>query len=670
MSAQTAAIIQEAGICCDANDLMAAERVLLDGQKTYPESVDLVAALGDIRLAQGRTNKAASDYQKAIKLAPGTSKYFIALANARHASSDTQGAIDALQGALELEPDNPRLHNDIGLLCQQTGQKEAALDATEQAISLAPDNATFLSNRGRVLQDVGELEAARQAMEKSLTINPDSVDALINLGCILRDLDQPHEAVLAFQKANLINPLVPDAWLNLALALRDSGKANEGIEAITQLLTLDPQSAAGYSNLGRLQQQVFQYPLAETAFRKALVLSPENPQIMANFASLLTDMDLLDEAEALCVRVLQVHPDYVPALSNLANLVSQRGDQAQAIDLCRTALNIEPDNIKVNRNIADPLFISGRIEEAWQAYEYRWQKPDRPRRPHSQPEWQGENLAGKTLLVWPEQGVGDTLVFATCLPDVIKAAKKVIFEVDQRFVSLYQRTFPDLTVVPRQDPSDPRTQSQEIDLQCPIGALGRWTRSAVTDFPVQSEQLKADPDRVSWWQQQLSAMGTNPIKAGFYWRSGGDSNAAHSAYPALENWASILRRADVDFINLQYGPDSELAARTLADLGVKIHTPADIDLFHDIDDMAALATALDVYVGPTTLTAWLTAAVGTPALVAGLPGDWMVMGMDRLPWLPLARYIPRAPRSDWSSAFDTVEHELDSIVNSKATRLA
>jgi len=341
--------------------------------------------------------------------------------------------------------------------------------------------------------------------------------------------------------------------------------------------------------------------------------------------------------------------------------------------LCQTALDIEPDNIKANRNFADPLFISGRTEEAWLAYEYRWQMPDRPRRPHNQPEWQGEDLAGKTILVWPEQGVGDTLVFATCLPEVIDAAKKVIFEVDQRFVPLYQRTFPDLTVVPRldaADPPDPRCQSPDIDLQCPVGALGRWTRSAVTNFPTHNKPLKADPDRIRWWQQQLSTMGTNRIKAGFYWRSGGNGNASHSAYPALENWASILRRDDVDFVNLQYGPDSELAARTLVDLGVKIHNPGDIDLFHDIDDMAALVTALDVYVGPTTLTAWLTAGVGTPALVAGLPGDWMVMGMDRLPWLPLARYIPRSARSDWASAFETLDRELDAIVKSGANRLA
>ena len=662
--------LHEAVKFCDAKALAGAENVLIEGKKSHPDSVDLTAALGDIRLAQGRAKKAASDYQAAIDLSPETPKFLVGLASALQAGNDTIGAINALQKAVALDINNPLLHNDIGLLQRLVGQKEVAVKSIEHAIQISPENAIFHCNLGRVLYDTGDFKSARKAIERALDIEPNSIDALINLGCILREMDQALEAVLVFQKANSIDPSIPDVWLNLALALRDCGKPERGIEAISTLLKLDPTSVGGFANLGRLLQQVFRYPEAEIAFRRALELLPNQPQIMANFASLLIEMDILDEAEALCIKALQINPDHVPALSNLGNLTSQRGDQALAINLHRKALEIEPDNVKVHRNLADPLFISGQIDEGWVAYAYRWKRPGRPRRPHSQPEWMGESLCGKTLIVWPEQGVGDTVIFSTCLPDVIAVADKVIFEVDPRFLNLYQRSFPEISVVPRIDPPHPATRNPEIDLQCPVGDLGRWTRSSVSDFPVTESILQADPDRVLWWQDQLATMGTNKFKVGFYWRSKGDGNASHSAYPTLDDWAKILRHPDIDFINLQYGADADVATRTFNEMGITLHQPPEIDLFNDIDDLAALCSALDVFVGPTTLTGWLTAAVGTPALVAGLPGDWIVLGMDNLPWLPKARYIARASRSDWSSAFDTLARELETIVRQKVQFVA
>jgi Flp pilus assembly protein TadD len=666
MSDDLSTILLEARRQIDTNDLAGAEATLLQGRKSFPDSVDLIAGLGNIRLAQGRLNKAAADFRSAIVLSPKKAGYHVALAGILQTTRDTAGAIDALQKAVALEPDNPALRSDLGILLRQTGRKNEAVQSLQQAVNMAPDQAYIHSNLARVLQDIGDLDPARKAVEQALDIDSESPDALINLGCILRDLKQPHEAVLAFRKAAAINPALPDVWLNLALALRDSGKAEQGLEALETLLKLDPESAGGHTNIGRLQHGLHCYPEAAEAFRTALHLSPSDPSTMASFAALLIDMDQLDEAETWCNKARQIQPDHVPAITNLGILACQRGDQKEALCLLRSALEIDPHNIQTQRNLADPLFLSGHLEDGWAAYEYRWKLPDRPRRPHPQPEWQGEDLTGKTLLVWPEQGVGDTLMFSTCLPDVMAAADKVIFEVDQRFVSLYQRSFPDLTVLPRLDPPHAQTLEENIDLQCPVGGLGRWTRKTLDSFPRKKHFLRADPERTSWWQQQLATMGNNRVKVGLYWRSSGEANAVHSAYPALENWLPVLQKPGLDVINLQYGEDGERLAVELGNKEITVHQPAEIDLFNDIDDIAALTAALDAYVGPTTLTAWLTAATGTPALVAGLPGDWVTMNEDCLPWLPQAHYFARAPRGTWTSAIGALASELDTIIREKA----
>jgi tetratricopeptide (TPR) repeat protein len=662
MSVDVEAILRTAREAKAAGDLMAAEKILNDAHKAHPEAVEFPAFLGDIRLAQGRAKKAAEAFQFAINLAPEAAILFASLATALESAGDTPGAVEAFAQAVGFEPDNPAFHNNLGLLQRRINKKNEAAKSLEAAVSLAPGNASYHANQARILQDIGDLHAARRAVEKSLELDPQSADALVNYGCILRDLEQPDKAVPALQKATELDPSLQEAWLNLALAYRDTGDTKTGIEAATRLLEINPSHAEAFANLGRFHQELFHYREAEDNYRHALEISPNNPQTLANFSSLLTDMDQLDEAEDLCNKALLINPDHVPALTNLALLVMQRGEFQQSIELLKSALKLEPHNIQVQRNLADPLFMTGRITEAWTAYEYRWKKSDRPRRPHPQPEWMGENLLGKTILVWAEQGIGDTLVFSTCLPDILSVAKKVILEVDHRFVPLYQRSFPDLLVVARQHDPDPLTRTADIDLQCPVGALARWTRPTISSFPDNKSFLQADAASINKWKERLGEMGTARVKAGFFWRSGGDDRTFHSAYPALTDWQPILTRSDVDFISLQYGENQELLTREADRLGMNIHFPIDIDLFDGIDNIAALSAALDCFVGPVTTNCWLAAAVGTPVYVAGLPAEMLLMGTRNFPWLPKVSYIQRPPRGDWEPALKEINSHLDKSV--------
>jgi tetratricopeptide (TPR) repeat protein len=662
MSVDVEATLQAAQEARAAGDLMAAERILNDAHKANPGAVEFPAFLGDVRLAQGRAKKAAEAFLSALELAPEAAILFASLATALESAGDTTGAVDALQQAAGFDSDNPAYHNNLGLLQRRIDEKGGAVNSLERAVALAPDNASYHANHARILQDIGELVAARTAAEKSLELDPRSADALVNYGCILRDLEQPDKAIPPLQKAAQTDPSLQEAWLNLALAYRDVGDFQSGIEAAAKLLEINPDHAEAFANLGRFHQELFNYKEAEINYRKALEISPNDAQALANFSTLLTDMDQLDESEDLCNKALSINPKHVPALTNLALLVMQRGEFKQAIELLKSALTIEPDNIQIQRNLADPLFMSGRIKEAWAAYEYRWQKSDRPRRPHPQPEWMGEDLSGKTLLIWAEQGIGDTLVFSTCLPDVLSVAKKVIFEVDPRFVTLYQRSFPGLIVVARQHDPDPLILNTDIDLQCPAGALARWTRPTIGSFPAKQSFMQPDTQRVAVWKEQLGKLGNARVKAGFFWRSGGDDRTFNSAYPALSDWAPILTRTDIDFINLQYGANQDLLASEADRLGLNIHFPANIDLFDGIDDIAALSAALDCIVGPVTTNCWLAAAVGTPAYVAGLPAEWYLMGTGKFPWLPKVFYIQRPPRDGWDSVLTEINLHLDKSV--------
>jgi len=647
MSAEIEAILQQAETHRAAGDLAAAEKLLAEAHRAAPGAVEYLARLGDVRLAQGRANKAADTYRQALELAPEAAVLQFALAAALEAAGDTSGAVEALTAALALEPGNAAVHNNLGLMQRRIGQGEAAVVSLQRAVDLAPARAAYHANHARVLQDTGDLISARQAAEKAVHLDPESPDALINLGCILRDLDQPGAAIRALEKAGTLAPELSEVWLNLGLAYRDAGQSVAAVATFRELAARQPRQAEAHANLGRALHETMAFDEAEAAYLAALQLRPDDAQTLTNLAGLLTDADRPLEAEAACRKALEVAPDYLAALSNLANLGAQLGDTAEALALNTAAQALAPEDRQIRRNRADPLFLSGDLAAGWQAYDARWDEVLRPKRPFPQPWWQNEDISGKTLLVWSEQGVGDTILFAGCLADLIQRAGQVIVEVDARLVPLFGRSYPTIRFVARSEPPDAALLTDDIDLQCPIGDLGKFLRGDIAAFPTAPKFLVTDADRLAHWRDWLDSLPAGP-KVGFCWTSGLMDAERRRHYPALSDWDVIFARDDIQFVNFQYGDHAD-ALNALKDrFGGRIHTPPGLDLFNDLDDIAALTANMDGFVSPQTANSWIAAALGVPTRVMCQPGDWRTMGSDHLPWLPTAQMVVKKAEGTWS----------------------
>ena len=657
MSADIDTILQQAQVLRTAGDLAAAEKILAEAQRAFPGAVEFPAHLGDVRLAQGRGKKAAEAFRDALKLAPGAVVLLVSLAAALEAAGDLAGAVEALSEALVREPENAAIHNNFGLLLRRTGQGRAAVAALQRAVDLAPEKAAYHANQARVLQDVGDLQPARRAAEKSLELDPQSADALVNLGCILRDLDHPGEAVRALKKACSLAPEIDEAWLNLGLAHRDAGQPGEAVQAFGELLARRPRQAEAQANLGRILHETMAFADSEAAYLAALDIRPRDAQTLNNFATLLNDADRPDQAEEACRRALEIEPDHLAALSNLANLRLQAGDPLEALELNARAGALAPDDRQIRRNRADPLFLSGDLAAGWQALEARWHETRRPRRPFGQPLWQNQDIAGQTLLVWSEQGVGDTILFAGCLPDLLKRAGRVIVEVDARLVPLFERSFPAAQFVARSDPPDAALTAEGIDRQCPIGDLGRWLRRDLSAFPDDEAYLQADAARIEHWRGWLAGLAVGP-KLGFCWTSGLMDAERWRHYPALDDWQAILAVEGVQFICLQYGDHADELNELRGRYGGRIHLPPEIDLFDDLDDIAALSAALDGFVSPETANSWLAAALGVPAWVMCQPGDWRTLGSGHLPWLPGVRMVEKQRGASWRTVAEAVAAQI------------
>ena len=291
---------------------------------------------------------------------------------------------------------------------------------------------------------------------------------------------------------------------------------------------------------------------------------------------------------------------------------------------------------------------------------------NRPR-PFEQPAWDGGPLDGKTLLVWSEQGVGDEIMFASLLPEIIAQAGQVLIECESRLVPLFARSFPTADVFARTDPPHRRLRDKTIDVQCAAGDACRWLRRDRDAFENPRAFLRAETALVRERRAAYQAHGGG-AKIGIAWRSRTPLWGTIKSAP-LECWAPILRTPGATWINLQYGDCEQEFAKIDKQLGVKIHQDSEVDQFADLDRFAAQVAALDLVVSTSNTAAHMAGALGVPTLLL-LPSvpdwRWQVEG-DAALWYPDMKIFRQKTRGDWSAPIAAAAAEIATRLNALST---
>ena len=258
--------------------------------------------------------------------------------------------------------------------------------------------------------------------------------------------------------------------------------------------------------------------------------------------------------------------------------------------------------------------------------------------------------------------MGDELLFASLIPDMARLTGGCVFECERRLVGLFSRSFPGVEVIPRSIPPHSRTQGTDITVQSPAGSLMRWLRPGLASFPQHSGYLKADEARVAHWKKQLAALGAG-IKVGLCWTSGDRSAAASKHCMDLEQWGPILGAEGVVLVNLQYTDCREELAQAEQRFGVKIHRWDGLDLKNDLDEVAALTTALDLVITVETAVSMMAGALGKPVWMMALRNaGWKEFGSGRMPWFPDTKLFYREWDETWNGVIGAVSYELARLV--------
>jgi tetratricopeptide (TPR) repeat protein len=498
-------------------------------------------------------------------------------------------------------------------------------------------------------------------------------------------------------------------WHILAIAQEGRGDFVSSLQCYEAALALLPDEPEILINLGRLAFRMNMFETSEKLLRLFLVRSPDHTEGVNNLALSIRAQERLDEAIELLQQFLSRRPTHANIWNSLGSMVGERGDIENAAIFYREALRLDPGIARARYNLGNlwltvgdaeqaieeveaarrsPMaadekammtmtlglaqLMLGRSPEGWVNYEARHDInfPNGTVFAVSGPRWaSGDEIAGKSLLVIGEQGLGDEVLYGSLLPDVIERLGPegaLTLAVEPRLVSLFARSFPGARVEPHKTvETGGRTirlipglegGGFGIELWVPIGSLVQDLRPTLDSFPRAGGFLKPAPERVEHWRRLLSAA-PGP-KVGLLWKSAVLAGGRQRFFSPFDAWEPVLRTPGVTFVNLQYG-DCEAEIRLAQDrFGVEIWNPPGIDLKQDLDDVTALASALDLVIGFSNATFNLAAGAGVPAWLISASGAWTALGSDRYPWYPQVRLYRPEAFGEWGPVLGKVASDL------------
>jgi tetratricopeptide (TPR) repeat protein len=556
------------------------------------------------------------------------------------------------------------------LLAHQRGDLAQALDGYQAVVAQAPDHADAWFLLGQARQAQGDFPAAEAALKAACKLRP-VPQFLCSLGRLLQATGQAVLAEAYFRNALGQAPADPAAYECLAALYQAQGQEDKAAVVLRELLALNPDHAAAYNDLGGILFRQGRTGEALTAYRQACQLHPDCAEFHYNLANTLRAQGQFDLAEGGYLQALALAPklEQTDILFNMAKMLEEARRPTEAESIYRRVVQQVPAFFEAQWNLALLLLRQGKYEEGWRYYDCRhhpdWSKGQVFRPAWSFPEWQGQPLAGKTLLLQAEQGWGDMVQFIR-YAEVLKGmgGARLSFCGDRRLHDLF-RTNLHLDVLYGPDEIVPSHDYWALPMSLP-----RWCRTTLNNIPAALPYLASLPERRAYWQPRLPNTGQQgDLRVGLVWQGNPDhENDAHRSLPGLAALAPLWSVPGVAFVSLQVG---EGEAEALAAPSEQTLTALGQD-FQDFADTAAVVDQLDLLISVDTATAHVAAALGRPCwlLIAKGKFDWRwLQERSDSPWYPSVMHLFRQTTAgDWTEPVARIQADLNRMVMEHAIR--
>lgn len=558
-------------------------------------------------------------------------------------------AFSGFEEVLALEPDQPQALLFAGVVALRLGKANRAVPLLERAVAVRPTTAETHFALGNALWAASQRSAARASWQQATRFDAKHVGALLNLAQAQERSGEAELAVANCRAAVAAKPGHAQPWAALSSALRAADDPAGALEAADSALGADPAFAMAHHQRGMALKLLGRRAEAADALRQAIAFSPGSAASHLNLANLLHDAGDLAGAEQRCRTALALDPEMAEAHTVLGFLLTQGGDLAGAIAACEAAIAISPDLTEAHCNLGIALLTAGDLPAGFAQYEWRKRHSSAGRDYYRQayPEWLGQPLDGKRILVVAEQGLGDAIMFARYASDLAARGGTVTIACDRRLMTL-------LSTAPDVIQAIPKTREMPgFDFWIDQMSLPLICRTTLDTVPCPTAYLAADPRRNGLWSLRLD-LPERGYRVGLAWAGNpAHTNDANRSCPA-GLFRSILALPDIVGVSLQVGPN----AADAASLGLHDWSP---DLT-DYAETAALIANLDLVITVDTSVAHLAAAMGKPTWIM-LPfcPEWRwLQGRADTPWYDGVRLFRQPTPGDWDSVRDEVVAALRS----------
>jgi tetratricopeptide (TPR) repeat protein len=573
-----------------------------------------------------------------------------ALALHRQAHLDAAGKL--YEQVLDLQPLHANALHLLGVIALETGHAERAAELIGRAVRVDPQSYAAHLNLGTAQQLLDRPQAAIASFNAALRLKPDLAAGYFNRGNAERSLGHLHAAVASYDAAIALAPDYVDAHLNRGLALTGLERYEDAIAAYGRALAVQPDCADGYFGRANALRMLERPEEALADYDRAISQRSGFADAHVNRAAVRRRLGRLEDALADYDRAIAIKSDYVEAYSNRGAVLAELNRIEAAIAAYDRALALKADHAPARFNRGIARLLRGEYAGGWADYEWRWRDESgeviKEARHFSVPRWQGdESLAGRTILLFAEQGLGDTLQFCRYAPLLAHGGAKTILEVQPPLVSLLASLPGVAQVLPRGG------ALPAFDYWCPLMSLPSVFKTTVDTIPRSEKYLRADSADVARWRARLPA--SRGPYVGLVW----SGRAAHkNDHNRSLPFAKLLEHLPAGYRYVSLQKDVRDADRSvLRDASTVVDIAEDL---RDFRDTAAVCECMDGVISVDTSVAHLSAALGKRTYVL-LPihPDWRwLLERGDSPWYPTASLYRQERRGDWSGALETLSADL------------
>ncbi|MBL8982429.1 MAG: tetratricopeptide repeat protein [Gemmatimonadetes bacterium] len=555
-------------------------------------------------------------------------------------------------------PHHAPAHNNLGTLLAQGGEQGEAERHFRAAIAAQDDYGEAWNNLGILLCATERHAEAVHAFERATQLEPTKGGWQNNLGNALIELFRFREAVAAYDRAIALEPTRADYHANVALAWRGLREPERAITAAEAALALDPGHTAALNNLGALLKEARRYDEAIEIFERAIVTTPGDATLVANLASVYERRGDYQTMREVATRARDMDPANPEPWNLLANAAMESGAYADAERMYEQVRQLDPANRNANWNLALLWLLRGDFERGWPQFEWRKKLTSvvTDHGDYGPNAWTGDALAGRSILLHAEQGIGDAIQFvryAALLRE--RGAGRVIVEAPWPITPLLLSAVGVDQVVARGEPLPP------YDVHASLMSLPGLCGTTLATIPARVPYIRTEP-------RAVAALVTAPpgvLKVGIVWAGNPIHARDHLRSVSLAALRNAVERPGVRLFSLQKGemPEAELrrhASASITDLAPHLA---------DFRDTAAAIAQLDLVVTVDTSVAHLAGALGVPTwvLLPHVPDfRWMLQREDS-PWYPTMRLLRQATPGDWDGVFERLATDLTSVQSRNAT---